>query len=521
MRQAISGHLTENGFATKAAQRSRPRRDRSESLLAVGPARENTDRSMGGCSSKSDVLAHEQIDVKVEGGRAANHSEAAVAGGVVKVATLPNKEQAVASDHSDEEVRQPVAASEGTQPGVEAVHVPVEHAALPVEEPGASDVVETADATCAAAGPEDAQSLAASSAAPDEPAAPAAQEPGALDLVETAGAVAAGAVRPGDARSLAASSAAELTALLLECKLSVTAISPFLRQLLDEVRRAVDAAVAKDSSLAPSPEMGAELRLIRFLGANKWDAASASAEYIHALGLRKEHRLDGLRAQILAANPGFFGGGGAELECIFLHQTSRAVNEVHPRTFTDSDTDGAHRPLIDRHGNLVVVECPGAVDYAAIAEVGMPAWKLEHYTFNELRVLALDELSVRSGTLQLTCTVMDMSGISLVPNPFAPKVEKEGKKAAAAVSEVTKVVYPTTTFKTYMVNLSEATVKMAGPAIKAFVPARSAAKLKIFGQDFKAALFEDVDAANLPKRLGGELPNGNQWAWVDKKRKKK
>jgi hypothetical protein len=458
---------------------------------------------MGGCSSKSDVLAHEQIDVKVQGARGPE------AGSVAKVATPPNRKEAVASDNSDEEVLQAVAVSEDTQPGAEAVAVGDAYAAPAVEEPGGLDVVETADATS----PVDAQNLASSSAAPDElTEAVAAEEP----IAEPAG-----AVQPGEARSLAASSAAELSGLLLECKLSVNAISPFLRRLLDEMRRAVDAAVAKDSSLAPSEEMAGEIRLIRFLGANKWDPASASAEYISALALRKEHKLDDLRSKILAANPGFFGGGSTELECIFLHETSRAIDEVNPRTFTDARSDGPYRPLIDRRGNLVVVECPGAVDYAAIAAVGMPAWSLEHCTFNELRVLMLDELSRRTGTLQLTCSVMDMASLSMMPNPFAPKVEKDGKKTAAAVSEVTKAVYPSTTFKVYMVNLSETAVKMAGPAIKAFVPARSAAKLKIFGQDFKAALLEDVDPSNLPTRLGGELPDGYQWAWIDKKRKKK
>mmetsp|Transcript_30486 Transcript_30486/g.93195 ORF Transcript_30486/g.93195 Transcript_30486/m.93195 type:complete len:205 (-) Transcript_30486:364-978(-) len=204
-----------------------------------------------------------------------------------------------------------------------------------------------------------------------------------------------------------------------------------------------------------------------------------------------------------------------------MHEKSREVNGVSPRMFTDLRNDGPHRLLRDRRGNLVVIECPGVVDYAAIANVGMSAWELEFLTFNELRVLVLDELSRRTGKLLLTCTVMDMSHASLMPNPFAPRVEKEGKKAASAVSDVAKAVYPTTTFRTYMINLSETTAKMAGPAVKAFVPARSAAKLKIFGQDFKPALLEGVHPSNLPERLGGELPNGEQWVWIDKKSKKK
>jgi hypothetical protein len=506
---------------------------------------------MGGCSSKSDVQGHEQIDVKVEGGRAAKHPGPAAPGPVGKAAAHED-EQPPSTDHSDEEVPGAVAASDGA--GVKTVTVLDALAALVTGEPRAPAAVEARDAAPAAAPEEEAPSVAA--AAPDEPAAaeepeipdaankadhsaappaeaetaaaapaaaaesPAAAEPRSADAVKE-GEASGAPDRPEDTRSLAASSAAELSTLLLECKLSVTSISPFLQQLLKEMRAAIDAAVKVDASLAPSEEMAGDIRLIRFLNASKWDSASASTEYVKALHLRKEHRMDELRAKILSVNQCFFVSGGDELECIYLHEKSRAINEITPRTFTAALKGGPHRPLLDRCGNLVVIECPGAIEYSTVAALGMAQWKLEHFTFNEMRVLVLDELSRRSGKLKLTCTVMDMTGLSLVPNPFASKLEKEAKKAATGMSEVTKAVYPTTTFKTYMINLSETTAKMAGPAIKAFVPARSAAKLRIFSHEFKAALLEDVDAANLPERLGGELPDGGQWAGIDNKRKKK
>jgi len=391
-------------------------------------------------------------------------------------------------------------------------------AAPGADEPVVEDPEPAAFEPAGGATVEPAEEAPAELTAPTEPlaAAPVA-EPATSEPVAAGASDAVAAPPTEDPASLAASTAAELTDLMLACKLSVTCIGPYLRGLLDAVRAHADAAVAKDPSLAPSEEMGADLRLIRFLGANKWLAAPAGAEYVKALQLRKKRGLDELRSAILAANPAFFGGGSADLQCIYVHEASRAVNGASPRTFTDVRTDGPHRPLLDRQGNLLVIECPGCTDYAAISAVGVAAWEREFLSFNEMRVLLIDELSRRSGKLQLTCTVMDMSHLSVMPNPFAPRAEKEAKKAASEASDVTKAVYPTTTYKTYMINLSDSTLKIGMPALKAVMPARSAAKLRTYGHDFKEQLAEDVDAANLPQRLGGELPDGVQWACVDKK----
>ena len=323
-----------------------------------------------------------------------------------------------------------------------------------------------------------------------------------------------------DERSAAASTPEDLAALLMQVGLSTRKKSPYLQGLIDAVRSKADAAVSKDGSLKPSTEAADDIRIMRFLGANKWDAAAAAEEYVSSLKSRKAKGLDALRDEIVAKNPGFFGGK-EELDCIYVHGTSKALQEVNPRTFTDVRTEGPYRLLRDKRGNLVVIECVGVVDYAAIAAVGFEPWTKEFFTFNELRVLVLDELSRRCGKLLLTNTVMDMSHINMMPNPFAPKVEKDGKAAAKASSEVTKEVYPTTTFRNYMVNLSESTAKAAGPLIKALVPKRSADKLKIFGPDFQSALHEDVDCANLPQRYGGELPDGIQFKLIDAKGKKK
>ena len=52
------------------------------------------------------------------------------------------------------------------------------------------------------------------------------------------------------------------------------------------MRMRKDEAVAKDASLAPSTEMGHELRLLRFLIGQKWDASKAVEEYLAALKQR-------------------------------------------------------------------------------------------------------------------------------------------------------------------------------------------------------------------------------------------
>ena len=56
--------------------------------------------------------------------------------------------------------------------------------------------------------------------------------------------------------------------------------------------------------------------------------------------------------------------------------------------------------LLDKHGNLLVIETPGTADFGGIAELGVEQWSEAFVWHIELRVLLLDELSRRSGRLR-------------------------------------------------------------------------------------------------------------------------
>ena len=50
-----------------------------------------------------------------------------------------------------------------------------------------------------------------------------------------------------------------------------------------------------------------------------------------------------------------------------------------------------------------------------------------------------------------------------------------------------------------------------GPIVAALVPKRSRDKTMLLGKDYAGELHSFVAPSSLPKKLGGELDNGNQW----------
>ena len=267
--------------------------------------------------------------------------------------------------------------------------------------------------------------------------------------------------------------------------------------------------------------MAADLRLHRFLISTKWDAAAAADAYVTALGWRRDKKMDALRDRIVRSNPSFFVGGAcggdapAVLDVLYVGEHDAATQQVQPRTFTREGSDGRHNLLLDRLGNLVVIECPGLVDNAGIFALGTAKWTESFLAGTELTVLMLDELSRRQGRLALTCKILDMQGMKLL-KAFMSKEEKEGERAFKDAGSQVSAAYPTTTFKMLLLNLPGAS--MAGPIIKSMAPARSAKKFEILSS--KTALTQIqtyVEPANLPHKLGGELPDGVQWGTGGKK----
>ena len=189
------------------------------------------------------------------------------------------------------------------------------------------------------------------------------------------------------------------TAELSSAEYDPGAPSPLQMRALASMRRCRDAAVAGDSSLVPSPEMGGDVRLWRFLVANSFDCAKAGDAYVAALRWRRDAGIDALRAKIIEANPGFFGGGSSHLQSVFLNSArdEKAMN-AHPRTFLrPSGSADSYQLLLDRLGNIVYIETPGLVDPAGVVSLGAEDYTGFVQQNQELLQLVLDELSRRQG----------------------------------------------------------------------------------------------------------------------------
>ena len=228
-----------------------------------------------------------------------------------------------------------------------------------------------------------------------------------------------------------------------------------LRALPDEIQRALAyiRAKGKETGVVPSKEMGHDVRLLRFLIGQKWDAMLAGKEYADALKKRKQLSIDTeLRDKIVGANAAFFGGG-ASLEALNFHPASAKSAELMPRIWVDPRSGPPFTLLTNRTGHVVVID--QAPDFNQIKAVGPEAWNDAELAFTELQMLVLDELSCRSGNLIMACKVTDVSKRetalvkSLLPNPMAPASEKQFKTTGALM----KSLYPTVVFKWFMLNL--------------------------------------------------------------------
>ena len=131
-----------------------------------------------------------------------------------------------------------------------------------------------------------------------------------------------------------------------------------LRALPDEIQRALAYIRAKgqETGLVPSKEMGHDVRLLRFLIGQKWDAALAGKEYADALKKRKQLNVDAkLRDKIVGANAAFFGGG-ASLDALNFHPAAAKSAQLMPRIWVDPRQGPPFTLLTNRTGHVVVID---------------------------------------------------------------------------------------------------------------------------------------------------------------------
>lgn len=106
--------------------------------------------------------------------------------------------------------------------------------------------------------------------------------------------------------------------------------------------------------------------------------------------------------------------------------------------------------------------------------------------------------------IETNFTIIDLKGGS--SSILSPSVQSFVKIA----SQICQDYYPETLGMMYIVNVSWI-IKAGWWVIKAFLDAKTVAKIHIKGSGFEKELLEHVDAENLPKFLGGTCecqPNG-------------
>ena len=173
--------------------------------------------------------------------------------------------------------------------------------------------------------------------------------------------------------------------------LDVTALPPVIQRTLAWMVAQKDAACKKNAAIAPSAEMGSELRLLRFLIGQKWDPYKASEEYLKVCNERKKLGVDSMRNQMVAENEAFFNGSSDSLQQIYFHSQAKRSAALMPRLWVDTREEGNYMLLRDKANHLVIAEY--APDFDKVSELGPDNYNATELAFNELQVRPVDARS--------------------------------------------------------------------------------------------------------------------------------
>jgi len=290
---------------------------------------------------------------------------------------------------------------------------------------------------------------------------------------------------------------------LQKAPLNLHALTPHQQECVDYMCARLNELSAEQ---LPQQKIREPTRLLRFLRSNQWDCLAAWTAYEGYLRFRKDKGLDDLVANVLDVNRDFFAGG-TELSQLHFHEASEKSDAVYPRCYTAPAVDGGRSVLTDVHGNMLIIETPGSVDFAAIVELGVDSWIEALLWHTEMRLLLLDEFSIRTGSLARTCTLIDMGKLktSLLMPGGGSRREQEGFKAWQGATKFLSANYPDTTYRNYMLNVPAAW--LIEKLIVSMAPARSKDKYKVSGsgEDVVKTVSADVPVELVPAYLGGGL----------------
>ncbi|KAM1249638.1 hypothetical protein ACFX2G_032986 [Malus domestica] len=210
--------------------------------------------------------------------------------------------------------------------------------------------------------------------------------------------------------------------------------------------------------------------LLRFLRMRDFDFVKAKDAFLIYLKWREDYQVD-------------------EIPKEFKFEEYETVKKCYPH--------GYHG--VDRYGRPVYIERIGMVDLNKLLQVTTLERFTKYHVSEQEKTLNLryPACSIAAKRhVASTTSILDVHGVGLA------NFSKPARYIFMEIQKIDSNYYPETLNCLFIVNAGSG-FKMLWKVVKAFLDARTLAKIQVLGYNYHSELFDVVDQSNLPTFLGG------------------
>lgn len=209
--------------------------------------------------------------------------------------------------------------------------------------------------------------------------------------------------------------------------------------------------------------------VLRFLRARKFSIPNTHKMFVDCENWRKELQVD-------------------TLIDTFVFEEEEAVRNCYPRYYHN----------IDKAGRPIYIEHVGVIDIKTLFKVTDEERMTKQHVLSYEKLIrdrmpACSKLADRH--IEQCCTILDLKGVSL--RQFANAFGFIKRTSAIAQN-----YYPEMMGKMYVINAPMMFTSVWG-MVKPLLDEVTVKKIVILGSNYQSTLLQDIDAANLPKVIGG------------------
>ncbi|KAJ7952496.1 Phosphatidylinositol/phosphatidylcholine transfer protein [Quillaja saponaria] len=154
---------------------------------------------------------------------------------------------------------------------------------------------------------------------------------------------------------------------------------------------------------------------------------------------------------------------------------------------------------VDRLGRPVYIERVGMVDLNKLFQLTTIERFVKYHVSEQEKTINLryPACSVAAKRhISSTTSIVDVNGVGM------SNFSKQARSLFLEIQKIDSNYYPETLHRLFIINAGSG-FKMLWKALKAFLDARTVAKIRVLGYDYLRALLEIIDPSNLPIFLGG------------------